>query len=74
MKARIELSNLILTGEIESMDRSSVQIICTNVGTNEMNELYRNKASVWSLPNGKLSIIIDRENIFSIEFLDKEGE
>lgn len=72
MKATIKTLSLWLTGEIESMNRTLVQITCTNVGTNEMNELYRNKASVFRLPSGKLSIIIDREDILSIEFLDKE--
>lgn len=72
MKATIHTLACILTGELEAMNRHSVQIICANVDELTMNDLYQFKANVLRLPSGKLSIIVDREDILSIEFLNKE--
>jgi hypothetical protein len=72
MKVTIDTKALWLTGELEAMNRHFVQIICTNVDSATMADLYRYKANVLCLPSGKLAITIDREDILSLKFLDKE--
>lgn len=72
MKARIELSTRILKGKLESVTRNFVQIICNGLDERAMMDLYLFKASIQRLPSGKLSIIIDREDIVSINFIDED--
>jgi len=72
MKANIHTMGFFISGELKKIDSQFVQIVCANVNVSTMSDLYRFKASVWSLPSGKLSIIVNREDILSIEFIDKE--